>query len=155
MSHFLNDTDQSNVTPHRARSVCDGREVARFESKWRQAMTKLVDETKYDLSYLKSHTLQPKWFKILKVFILLGVLIGCYYLFGLNATILFCVTFFFLMLMVHLAYRIKTNKYTTSWLDFVVIQEGEEIKTKRIGKYYYSAVIVSAIIALIVSQVLT
>jgi hypothetical protein len=59
------------------------------------------------------------------------------------------------MLIVHLAYRIKTNKYTTSWLDFVVIQEGEEIKTKRIGRYYYSAVIVSAIIALIVSQVLT
>ena len=118
-------------------------------------MTKLVDEIKYDLSYLKSHTLQPKWFKILKVFIVLGVLIGHYFLFGLKATILFCIIFFSFMLMVHMAYRKKTNKYTTSWLDFVVKQEGEEIKTKRIGKYYYSAVIVSAIIALIVSYVLT
>ena len=58
------------------------------------------------------------------------------------------------MLIVHFTYRKKTNKYTTSWLDFVVIQDGDELKTQRIGKYYYSAVIVSAIIALIVSQVL-
>jgi hypothetical protein len=118
-------------------------------------MMKLIEEIKYDLSYLKSHTLQPKWFKILKVVILLGVLVGYYSLFGLAATILFFFTFFSLMLIVHFAYRIKTKKYTTSWLDFVVIMEGEEIKTKRIGKCYYSAVIVNAIISLIVSQVLT
>ena len=118
-------------------------------------MTNLLDEIKYDLNFLKSHTLQPKWFKIIKVFILLGVLVGYYFLFGLPATILFFVTFIFLMLIVHFTYRIKTNKYTTSWLDFVVIKDGRELKTKRIGKYYYSAVIVSSIIALIVSQVLT
>ena len=118
-------------------------------------MKKLADETKYDLNYLKSHTLQPQWFKTLKVFILLGVLVGYYLLFGWQATLLFCVTFFTLMLMVHFTYRAKTNKYTTSWLDFVVIQEGEKLKTKRIGKYYYSAVIMSAIIAFLVSQVLT
>jgi hypothetical protein len=117
-------------------------------------MTKQIEEIKYDLSYLKSHTLQPKWLKILKVFILLGVSVGYYLLFGLQATILFFVTFFSLMLIVHFTYRINTNKYTTSWLDFIVIQEGEELKTKRIGKYYYSAVIASAIIALIVSQVM-
>jgi hypothetical protein len=118
-------------------------------------MTKLIDEIKYDLSYLKSHELQPKWFKVLKVFILLGVLVGYYSLFGLTATILFIVTFFILMLIVHFDYRIKTNKYTTSWLDFVVIEEGGEQKTKRIGKYYYLTVIVNVIIALIISQVLT
>jgi hypothetical protein len=117
-------------------------------------MKKQVEEIKYDLSYLKSHTLQPRWFKLLKLFILLGVLIGYYFLFGLKATILFFATFFSLMLTVHFVYRKKTHKYTTSWLDFVVIHEGEELKMKRIGKYYYSAVIVSAIIALIVSQIL-
>jgi hypothetical protein len=121
----------------------------------RPAVKKLADETKYDLNFLKSHSLQPQWFKILKVFILLGVSVGYYFLFGLRATILLFVTFFSLMLIVHFAYRIKTNKYTTSWLDFVVVQEGEEIKMKRIGKYYYSAVIMSAIIALIISQVST
>jgi uncharacterized membrane protein YfcA len=118
-------------------------------------MTKLIEEIKYDLSYLKSHTLQPKWFKILKVFVLLGVLVGYYFLFRLTATILFFATFFSLMLIVHFVYRIKTNKYTTSWLDFVVSEDGEGPKTKRIGKYYYSAIIVSVIISLIVSQVLT
>lgn len=117
-------------------------------------MKKLADETKYDLNYLKSHTLQPQWFKILKVFILLGVLVGYYLLFGWQATLIFCVTFSTLMLMVHFTYRTKTNKYTTSWLDFVVIQEGEKLKTKRIGKYYYSAVIMSALIAFLVSQIL-
>ena len=114
-----------------------------------------MDEIKYDLSYLKSHRLQPKWFKILKIFILLGILVGYYFLFGVTTTILFFVTFFVLMLIVHFTYRSKTNKYTTSWLDFVVIDEDQELKTKRIGKYYYSVIIVNAIVALIVSQVLT
>jgi uncharacterized membrane protein YfcA len=118
-------------------------------------MTKLIEEIKYDLSYLKSHTLQPKWFKVLKVFILLGILVGYWFLFGLTATILFFVTFFILMLIVHFAYRIKTNKYTKPWLDFVVIEDGKELKTERIGKYYYSAVIVNTIISLIVGQALT
>jgi len=118
-------------------------------------MPNLIDEIKDDLSYLKSHTLQPKWFKLLKVFILFGVLVGYYFLLGVTATILFSVTFFFLMLIVHFTYRIKTNQYTTSWLDFVVVEDDQELKTKRIGKYYYSAIIVNAIISLIVSQVLT
>ena len=118
-------------------------------------MAKLIDEIKYDLSYLRTHTLQPKWFKILKVFILLGVLIGFKLLFGLTAMALFMATFFFLMLIVHFAYRVKTKKYTTSWLDFVVIEGDDRLVTKRIGKYYYSAVIINGIIALIVSQVLT
>ena len=118
-------------------------------------MPKLIEAIKDDLSYLKSHTLQPKWFKILKVFILLGVLMGYYFLFGLTAMVLFSITFFSLMLIVHFVYRIKTIKYTTSWLDFVVSEEDNESKPKRIGKYYYPAVIVNAILSLIVSQVLT
>ena len=118
-------------------------------------MAKLIDELKYDLSYLKSHTLQPKWFKILKVFILLGLLIGYYSLFGMIATILFFVIFIFLSIVVHLTYRIKTNKFTKSWLDFVIIEENKELKTKRIGKFYYSAVVFNALLSFIISQVLT
>jgi uncharacterized membrane protein YfcA len=118
-------------------------------------MKNLIDEIKYDLSFLKSHTLQPKWFKILKVFILLGLLVGHYFLFGLTTTILFFGSFIFLMLIIHFVYRIKTNKYTTSWLDFDVYEEGEERRTKRIGKYYYPAVIVNAIISFIISQGVT
>lgn len=118
-------------------------------------MAKLLDEIKYDLNYLKSHTLQPGWFKILKIFILLGILTGYYFLFGFAATIVFIATFFSLMLIVHFTYRIKTKKYTTSWLDFVVFEQGEKLKTKRIGRFYYSSIIVSGVIALTISQVLT
>ena len=118
-------------------------------------MAKILNEIKVDLAFLRDHTLQPKWFKILKVFILIGFLVVYYFLFGGLATLLFFATFFILMLIVHLMYRQKTNKYTTSWLDFVVIGEGEERKTKRIGKYYYLAIVVNAMISVIVSQVLT
>lgn len=118
-------------------------------------MANLINEIKYDLSYLKAHKLQPKWFKILKVFILLGFLIGYYFLFGLIATSLFLVTFIFLSVTVHITYRIKTNRWTTSWLDYVVLEEGNKLNTKRIGKFYYSAVIVNVILSFIVSQVLT
>ena len=116
-------------------------------------MPNLLDEIKYDLNFLKSHTLQPKWFKILKVFILIGFLAGYYFLFGLAATILFFFTFIVLMLIVHFTYRIKTKKFTTNWLDFVVIDDGEQ-KKKRIGKYYYPAIVVNMIISFIVSLVL-
>ena len=118
-------------------------------------MAKILSEIKYDLAFLREHTLQPKWFKILKVIILIGVLVGYDFLFGGLATFLFFATFFVLMLIVHLTYRKKTNKYTTSWLDFVVVNEGGERKTKRIGKYYYLAVVVNAMISVVVSQVLT
>ena len=116
-------------------------------------MEKILDEIKYDLEFLRSHTLQPKWFKVLKVFILLGAFIGYYFLSGLPATILFIVTFITLMLVVHFTYRKKTTRYTTSWLDFVV-EDGKGMKPKRIGKYYYPAIAVNAVISVIVSQFL-
>ncbi len=116
-------------------------------------MSNLLNQIKHDLEFLKSHTLQPKWFKVLKVFILMGFLAGYYFLFGLAATILFFITFFSLMLVVHLVYRIKTNRFTKNWLDFIVIDDGEQ-KKKRIGKYYYPAIVVNLIISFIVSLVL-
>lgn len=117
-------------------------------------MAKLLEEITYDLKYLESHTLQPAWFKILKVFLLLGFLIGYTCLFGWVKTVLFFAVFFLLSVVVHLVYRFKTDRYTRSWLDFVVTEENGEVKTKRIGKYYYMAVIFNLILSLAVSQVL-
>jgi hypothetical protein len=34
-------------------------------------MARLFNEIKDDVSFIKSHTLQPKWYKVLKIFILL------------------------------------------------------------------------------------
>ena len=117
-----------------------------------EEMKKILDEVKFDAGYIRDHTLQPQWFKILKVFILIGALLGYYALFGLKATIIFLVTFLLLGLILHMIYRVKTKRYTTSWLDFVVFEEDGALKTKRIGKYYYSAVIVFVVISVIISQ---
>jgi hypothetical protein len=46
-------------------------------------MTHLLDEIKIDVAFVRSHTLQPKWYKALKVVILAGFLAGYGYLFGL------------------------------------------------------------------------
>jgi hypothetical protein len=117
-------------------------------------MAKLLGEIRYDLSFMKSHTLQPQWFKVAKLFILLGFLVGYVCLFGWAKTVLFFATFVFLGSIVHLVYRVKTNKWKQSWLDFVVIEENGEMKTKRIGKFYYSAVIFNVVLSLVVSQAL-
>jgi hypothetical protein len=117
-------------------------------------MAKLLDEIKYDMSFIKSHTLQPQWFKVAKIFILLGFLVGYTCLFGWMKTLLFFAVFFALSFIVHLVYRFKTNKWKRSWLDFVVVEENGEMKTKRIGKFYYSAVILNVILSLVISQVL-
>jgi len=118
-----------------------------------EAMNKLIDEIKYDLNFLKSHTLQRGWFKITKVFILLGFLGGYYFLFGLSKTLIFILSFIFLSTGLHFMYRAKTNKYKQSWLDFVVYEEDGELKYKRIGKFYYVAIIVNAVLSFMISQV--
>jgi hypothetical protein len=116
-------------------------------------LAKLFHEIRYDVDFVKSHTLQPKWYKILKVFILVGFLAGYSFWFGLTKTLLFLASFLILGTLIHLTYRSKTRKWTQTWLDFVVVQEHNTIKMKRIGRYYYSAILVSAIVSLVVSQV--
>ena len=116
-------------------------------------MKKLFKEIKHDFDFIKSHTLQPKWFKLLKVFLLLGFLGGYYYLFGLAKTLIFIISFTFLSAILHFVYRAKTKRWTHSWLDFVVFEEDGEMKYKRIGKFYYSAIIVNVLLSFILSQV--
>ena len=117
-------------------------------------MSKLLEQIKVDLKFIKTHTLQPKWYKILKVFILVGFFCVYYALFGIHKTVLFFAVFFFLSLLVHMIYRVKTKTWQQSWLDFVVIEENNEIKADRIGVYYYLAVAFNAILALLISQIL-
>ena len=97
-------------------------------------MKKFLSELKYDLNFIRSHTLQPQWFKIFKVFLVLGILWGYDLLFGGKKTIIFALIFFGLMLGVHFLYRFKTKRYSESWLDFIVYEEDGERKFKRIGQ---------------------
>jgi uncharacterized membrane protein len=115
-------------------------------------MSKVVREIVDDLSFIRSHTLQPQWYKVFKVFLILGFLVGYYFLFGVLKTILFFVVFIILSLGVHMAYRVNTQKWTRSWLDFVVTEEDGEPKATSIGKFYYAAVIVNLLVSLVISQ---
>jgi hypothetical protein len=117
-------------------------------------MTRMLKEIKDDLSFIKSHTLQPQWYKVLKVFILIGFLAGYFYLFGLAKTTIFLVVFLFLSLIVHLIYRQRTKKYTRSWLDFMVVKTAAGIQAKSIGKFYYFAIILNTLISIFVSQMI-
>ena len=118
-------------------------------------MNKLLTEIKHDLTFIKSHTLQPKWFKIFKVFLVFGILWGYVCLFGWGKTIVFAVSFFGLMAIVHFVYRAKTRRFSQNWLDFIVYEEGGELKYKRIGMFYYGAILVSAILSLVLSQTIS
>lgn len=113
-------------------------------------MPNLMREIKDDAAFIRSHRVQPKWYKVLKVFILLGVLAGYYALFGLTKTLVFAAVFIFLSLLLHLLYRAKTHKMTQSWLDFVVVDG----KPSRIGPHYYVAIIINALVAGAISQML-
>jgi uncharacterized membrane protein HdeD (DUF308 family) len=117
-------------------------------------LKKLLDGIRNDANFVKGHTLQPAWYKVFKIFLILGILSLYWTVFGLTKTILFFGVFVILSLGIHMTYRIKTKGYTRSWLDFVVYSDNGEVKYKRIGGYYYTAVILSAFIAFGVSQLL-
>lgn len=115
-------------------------------------MKKTITEISYDAKYIRDHTLQPKWFKVAKIFILLGAIAGYVYLFGWKKTIVFVLVFLMLNAVVHSVYRIKTEKFTKTWLDFRVREENGKVVTERIGKYYYLSITCNAIVATAISQ---
>jgi hypothetical protein len=120
----------------------------------RPRMTNLLDEIKVDLAFVRSHTLQPKWYKTLKVVILVGFLAGYGYLFGLARMAAFLVSFLLLSLAVHLLYRAKTQRWQHSWLDFVVAEENGKLVAKSIGGCYYTAIAINALLSVVISQAL-
>jgi hypothetical protein len=117
-------------------------------------MTNLLDEIKVDVNFVRSHALQPKWYKALKVVILVGFLVGYGCFFGLARMAVFLASFLLLSLLVHLIYRAKTQQWQRSWLDFVVAEENGKPVAKSIGKFYYSAIVLNALLSVIISQVL-
>ncbi len=117
-------------------------------------MDKILSEIKYDAKFIRDHTLQPRWYKIFKVFLILGFLGGYGWLFGGAKTLLFCGVFFGLSLVVHFLYRIKTRRYTHSWLDFQVQEENGKLTYQRIGIYYYLMIGANLVISVTLSQIL-
>jgi hypothetical protein len=117
-------------------------------------MQKLIKNILYDAKFIKDHELQPGWYKILKVFLLLGLGAGYFLIYGGAKTLIFLGIFFSLSLILHLIYRANTKKYTRSWLDFKVEEIEGQLKYHRIGFYYYFAVVLNGLLAFILSQLL-
>lgn len=117
-------------------------------------MTNLREELKVDVAFVRSHSLQPGWYKILKVAIVAGFVAAYGCLFGPARTAVFLAGFLLLSLLVHLLYRAGTHRWQRSWLDFVVAEENGKLVAKSVGRYYYAAVVLNAFLSVLVSQVL-
>ena len=115
-------------------------------------MRKILKEILYDAKFIKGHTLQPQWYKIFKVFLLLGLIVGYTLIFGGQKALIFFGCFFGLSLIMHIVYSINTKKFTQSWLDFKVEEKDGQLEYQRIGVYYYSLVAVFVITAFALSQ---
>ena len=114
----------------------------------------MLEEIKFDVAFVRSHTLQPQWYKTLKVMLLVGFLAGYGRLVGLARMAACLVCFLVLSLVVHLVYRAKTQRFQRSWLDFVVAEENGKPVARSIGKFYYTAVALNAMLSVIISQLL-
>lgn len=117
-------------------------------------MKKIFDEIVYDAKFIQGHTLQPQGYKVFKVFLLLGLMIGFVLILGSRKALVFFGSFFGLGLVLHMLYRINTKRYTQSWLDFKVAEKDGKLEYERIGIYYYLMVVIIGMIAFVLSQVL-
>ena len=117
-------------------------------------MAKLLQAIRDDLRFVRSHSLQPRWYKELKAFILLGFVLAYGALFGLKRTAIFLAAFLLLSLALHLLYRAGTHGWQRSWLDFAVGEHDGEIKPRRIGIFYYLAIVLNAALSVLASQLL-
>jgi len=113
---------------------------------------KLKKSIKTDIAFVKSHTLQPQWYKKFKIFILVGVLVVFYFLFGLKQTLMFLLLFLFLSFLVHMLYRTKTETFQKIWMDFKVNPVEGNSEPQRIGMLYYTLVFINAIISYFLSR---
>jgi hypothetical protein len=72
----------------------------------------------------------------------LGILLVLFFILGFMKTIIWFSVFLVLGVIVHFMYRIKTDRYTRSWMDFKVKEvEGKRVY-ERIGFLYYSLVLI-------------
>jgi hypothetical protein len=97
-------------------------------------------DMKKDLKFIRGHTLQPRWWKFGKIFLLLGTLAVLFLTCGLLKTAIWFAVVVVLSLAVHMLYRVKTRTFTRSWMDFNVNRLKGKWIYGRIGRLYYSLV---------------
>jgi hypothetical protein len=77
-------------------------------------MGRPIDGISYDAKFIRDHKLQPGWFNVLKVVILVGAPVAYALLFGWKRATVFVAMFLLLSLVVHYTYRAKTDRLTRS-----------------------------------------
>ena len=112
--------------------------------------SQIVEEIVYDLKFIKRHTLQPKWYKYLKIFLLITGAILYYHFRGIANACQFFLCLIVLMTIVHFVYRGKTKRYTKSWLDFRVEHENGARKYHYIGIYYYLTILIACTLSYVI-----
>jgi Ca2+-dependent lipid-binding protein len=98
-------------------------------------MAKLLDEVMHDLKFIRSHELQPKWYKFSKILIIIGFVAIYSYFFGLRKAVFFVAFFLVLNFLLHTLYRRKTYKFQQSWMDFIVIETETGLKAKGLENF--------------------
>lgn len=116
-------------------------------------MRSVIGGLLYDLRFVRGHRLQPGWYKVAKVIVLVAAMTGYLLLFGPIKTAVFAAVFLALSLVVHLVYRAGTGKFTRTWLDFRVQEENGRMVPVSIGRVYNSAVAANALIAVAASLI--
>ena len=117
-------------------------------------MDRVIGGLLYDLRFVRGHRLQPGWYKVAKVVVLVAAVVAYLLVFGSIKTAVFAAVFLLLSLVVHLVYRAGTDRYTRSWLDFRVREENGRMVPVSIGRVYYSVVAANAAIAVAASQLI-
>ncbi len=107
----------------------------------------LKDEIKTDVEFLKRHDLQPRWWKMIKVFVLAGIVAVMVIIFDWMAALVWFGVVLVCMGGVHFMYRIKTKKYTVAWADFRVDLKD---KKRKFGLLYYPLVAGSFALGIVV-----
>lgn len=107
----------------------------------------LGDGIKTDLDFLKRHDLQPGWWKLGKVVVLVGIIVALVLTRGWRAALIWVATMLLCMGTVHFIYRAKTRKYTVAWADFRVDPND---KRRRFGTLYYPLVASAFVLASLV-----
>jgi hypothetical protein len=123
----------------------------RKESGCRGGKNMKLKDLKKDIQFIKGHTLQPAWFKIFKICLLVGIVAVSLILVGIVKTVVWVLVFLAFGLVIHFVYRAKTKVFTKSWLDFRVVEKDGKREYKRIGAYYYSFVIAAFVVAVVVA----
>ncbi|MDD8025070.1 MAG: hypothetical protein PHI34_01055 [Acidobacteriota bacterium] len=112
----------------------------------------LRDEIRTDISFLKGHDLQPKWWKFGKILFLTGIIVALVLIWGWVSALVWFAVFVACANVVHFMYRAKTNKYTVDWADFRIDPKN---RRRKFGTLYYPLVAASLALATIIMLLLS